>query len=248
MTSRTAEEQLEYYKINMGPDLGILFHYVYQELSWTSSVWDAHEVLFGTPQSVKIMNGASGVFSVKLQTVFFEYSILGVCKLLDKAHYSNRKISLPMNSIRAFPDLVSDEIRSECNKKISLARKSAVALQDWRDRKIAHSNLLLKTKEAIPLKTTRRVEITEAIIRIHDVLKLLCDFYCNSDLFQVELGDFSSKQILYQLLRAEEHERLESEANKKGDYNSYKLDSSGLLDVITERRYDINRISKIQRD
>jgi len=88
LTSRTADEALEEYKLKMGEELGTLFHHVLQELCWISSVWDVHEVLFDTPQSVELMNKSSGSFAQKLQIVFFEYTVLGICRLLDKPKYT----------------------------------------------------------------------------------------------------------------------------------------------------------------
>jgi len=94
---------------------------------------------------------------------------------------------------------------------------------------------------------TRRIEVTETIARVHDVLRALCIHYCDSDLLHTELGNMSAVETVFQLLRAEEYKKLDQESKNQGDHCSYRINfPSWLKKSNSECRYDLDRILKIK--
>jgi AbiU2 len=242
MVTRTAAEALDNYKVKMGEELGALYHYVLQELCWISSIWDVHEVLFESPESVSLLNARTGSFAHKVQEVFFEYAVLGIGRLTDPATQNRRENS----TIMAFPNLVQPEVRHECQQKIDEVKAVVTVVRDWRNRKISHSDLGVKRGEAISKELMSRVAVTESISKIHQVLKLLASHYCETDLGLTELGDECARELQYELLRAQEFRALGDQARSRKDYSSFRLNHpSWMQRAELSLRYDPERIAKV---
>ncbi|MCY0147160.1 hypothetical protein OEG84_05380 [Hoeflea sp. G2-23] len=246
MTIRTAEEALQRYKEKMGDELGSTFHLCLQELYWVSSTWDIHETLFHDSNTVELINSANGGVSFAIQTVFFEYVQLGVCRLTDPATQRKSKNL----TVRALPDLVIEDLKLEIDQLVSESLKATEAARDWRNRKISHSDFHLKASQAKPLKSTSRIATTEAIARIHRVLQPIALHYCETNLILPELGDNNAMSFLLHLFAGQQKKEADLEAVKSRDYKTLEnrfpdwLKRHGSMGT----RYDLDRILKVPRE
>lgn len=204
-----------------------------------------HEALFQNPDTVELMNSANGGFSFAIQKIFFEYVLLGVCRLTDPAK-KKRHTNL---TIRAFPELVDIKLRPRVNKLVSDAQKATNAARDWRDRKISHSDFHLTTASAKPLAKTSRIATTEAIARIHHVLEPIAEWYCDTTIRIRETGDDDAIEFLIHLLDGQHKKKMDAEAIKHGDYRSLE---NKFPDWIKPEplgnRYDLDRILNVPRE
>lgn len=245
MITRTPDEALERYKSKMGEELGSRFHHCGQELYWTSTVWDMHETLFQNSEAVKLMNDANGGVSFAIQKVFFEYVLLGVCRLTDPAR-QKRSMNL---TVRAFPDLVDEKLKPEIHDLVSKAQKATKTARDWRDRKLSHTDYKLKIAVTKPLAGISRIETSQAIARIHAVLNRIANWYCDTTLGLPELGDDDANGFLLHLLDGQQKKMQDRNAIESGDFSSLE---DRFPDWMARRtsigaRYDLERISKAFR-
>jgi len=226
----------------MGEELGNYFHHTRQELLWTASIWDVHEVLFSSPESVAVLNEENGGLAFKLQTILLEYTVIGVCRLTDPARQKRGNNT----TILAFPDLIDAGILAECRKRISIAKKCSTPLRDWRNRKIGHADFDLKKGTAKPLESITRKSVTETIARIHDVLHLLSMHYCDTNLGLIGIGDDDALQLIVSLMESKRMKEIRNNEITPRDFDSLNFRFPEWLHSNDPMaRYDLNRIANI---
>lgn len=242
MTHRTAEESLKHYKDEMGVELGTHFHHCWQELCWISSVWDIHETIFQNIETVKLMNDTNEYVSHAIQKIFFEYVVLGICRLTDPPK-SNGKNNLTVKSLQ---ELVKNEFKEEVYLKLSEIDDATISHRDWRNRYISHTDFNLRIASAEPLRGVNRISTTNAISKLNDVLDSIYISYCNSNLILMELGDDDSTSFLFRLLEGRQFNMLNNEARKAGNYTEYRIEFPDWLESMKPgTRYDSKRIKGI---
>ena len=182
MTTCTAEEARQTYKSAMGESLGALFHSLWQEVAWVHLRWHEYVVLYGDkPSRAALLNKAAPGFFRLVQDMLWEATLLHIARLTD-APCSAGKQNL---TIQRLHSLVCDEHVAQCVKTLSDKAKGATEFcRDWRNRRIAHSDLSLALGEhPAPLAAADRNKVNTALSAIVEVLNAVSLHYMNSSSF-----------------------------------------------------------------
>ena len=163
MSSRfkSAEETRAEYLAAMGLDLGPVFHALWNECAWLHLKWREYRELFGgSSERVDLLNSAAGLSFRIIQDSLWEDILLHLCRLTDPPSIG-KKENL---TVLRLPGMVDAAIRAEVEGAVeSLEQRTAFA-RDWRNRHIAHSDLMLALDESLtPLAPASRAKVAEAL-------------------------------------------------------------------------------------
>ena len=211
MTHVSPEESLERYKNEMGEELGSIFYHLLREAFYITSIWEQYELLFETPERINLLNDSCGYFFSSVQRSFFDYTLLGVCRLTDPpkmGKYDNL-------TVQCLPPMVRDSIRSQVESCVKTAVSKSDFCRDWRNKKIAHNDLARKMV-GTPLASATRKSVTDALIAIHNVLRIPALEYCRSDLIFVPINVDDIMHLLYNLYYGQRYEEERTERAKQG--------------------------------
>jgi hypothetical protein len=200
MTRRTAQETQNHYFDKMGPDLGLQFAGLWQEVVYAHIKWAEFMELYGSNAArVELLNRTAPGFFAMLQGVLFEETLLHIARLTDPSRTGKDKDNL---SIRNLPVLVD---HPETKQKLAVAVEVAVHLsdfcRDWRNRHIAHRDLALATgNSALALKNASKAQVKEALRAIADVLNIAEAHFADSETyFGIGRGTGGAVSLLYVL-------------------------------------------------
>lgn len=180
--TRSPEEAKQNYISVMGEPLGMVFHALWQEVARLHRVWSQYVELYGTkPSRVDLLNDAAPLFFRIVQTTLWEQTLLHIARLTDPPS-SAGKSNL---TIQRLSDLIEDQDAADQVRRIvSQAWKSCEFCRDWRNRRIAHSDLELSIEVGIkPLKTASRDGVNEALRSLTEVLNAVTRHYIQSESF-----------------------------------------------------------------
>jgi hypothetical protein len=220
---KTAEEAKKEYIACMGEDLGRVFHALWQEVAWLYIKWGEYVDLFGKkPSRIELMNRAAPGFFRIVQDSLWEETILHIARLTDPPRTAGRDNL----TIQRLPELIQDsQLLAKLSGLIKLAIQSTKFCRDWRNRRIAHTDLHLAIEDGInPLKPASRKLVKEALITLVNVLNAITQHYqdCESS-FDVPACYGGGESLLYVIddgLRADEERRKRIE---RGEYNKEDL-------------------------
>lgn len=209
----------------MGDDLGELYYYLWQELSILYSKWNEFIELYVKKQSrIELMNNTSPSFLRIVEDILWENIALGISKLTDPSQTFG-KDNLTICKISDL--LPESDFKTEIILEIDKAKLSAQFCRDWRNRKISHSDFLLKTgKNTKQLEKATKEKVDNALSSIANVLNLLSSKYKNSTTyFEFVIESYgNSETLLYYLyygLKAvkEREERIRQLRELPGDFD-----------------------------
>lgn len=228
MTTRTAEEAKENYITVMGEPLGSLFHSLWQEVAWLFLKWDNYVELFGSkPSRVDLLNEAApGFFSI-VQHTLWEAILLHIARLTDPPN-SRGKANLTSQRLHA---LVSDAVAAQAVKALTdNAIAAASFCRDWRNRRIAHSDLSLAVDlHPVPLEAASREKVTLALNALVDVLNAVTQHYLDtSNVFDLPGYPGDAGSLLYVVddgvrAKAERRDRLKRGEVRDDDFRHRDL-------------------------
>ena len=181
MGREMTEDELKDERVqSMGPDLGPVFHALWNEVAWLHEKWQEYCELFGTRASrIELMNEAAPMFFRIVQDSLFEDILIHITRLTDPPK-SCGKENL---TICRIPSLLSDQqARANVKELIDVASQKAAFCRDWRNRHIAHTDLDLALKEgAKPLEAASRQEVKKALEAISNVLNSIETHYTGKE-------------------------------------------------------------------
>jgi len=166
---RSSDELRTEHIAKMGARLGAVYHFLSNECTWLHLKWNEYTQLFGKrPERVELLNSAAGSFFRIVQDVMWDDALLHIARLTDPPG-SPGKDNL---TIQALPDLIDDaSLRSDVERDVHAALQQSDFARDWRNRHIAHRDLALALQHgASPLKGATRIQVTNALKSIADVL------------------------------------------------------------------------------
>lgn len=190
------ESQKEYIEV-MGKPLGKLFHALWQEVAWLYTKWREYEDLFGTkPSRIDLMNKAAPRFFRIVQDALWENTILHISRLTDPPKTMNKENL----SIQRLPLIVEDkELKQNLKKKIDKAKTNSKFCRDWRNRRIAHSDLKLAIEDrSTPLEPSSRKAINDTLSAIVDVInQVTLHYQVSNTVFDVHNRLGGGESLLY---------------------------------------------------
>lgn len=182
MSEQKSPEEIRQENIRQfGQNLGLLYTILLNEVSWLKVRWKQYQELFGTnPERIDILNEVAGLFFRIIQDGLLEDTLLHICRITDPPESAGAENL----TIRRLPDLIEDE---DFNEEIAglvdnLVQETQFA-RDWRNRRLAHSDLALAMEEgARPLEGVSRERINKTIGSLHQLLHRLSVQYSRQEL------------------------------------------------------------------
>ena len=184
MTTCTAEESKQNYKSAMGDTLGALFHSLWQEVAWVHIRWHEYVALYGDkPSRVALLNNTAPGFFRLVQDTLWEATLLHIARLTDppcSAGKKNLTVQRLQDEVRVRDAHVAQQVKTLSEK----AKVAAGFCRDWRNRRIAHTDLSLALDEhPVPLEAADRDKVNTALSAIVEVLNAVSLHYMNSSSF-----------------------------------------------------------------
>ena len=216
---QSAEEHRAANCAAMGDDLGSLFSALWQEVVRLHIYWDQFIELFGgTPGRIEIINRTAPRFFILTQRLLWNEALLSISRLT--AH--PKSMGKPNLTVRRLSPLIQDrELQSEVNERVSSLIAQADFAIKWRNRKIAHTDLLLaldRPTEALPVAT--RAAIEECLSGLAGVLNAVeLPFMNSTTAYSYSNSTHGARELLFWLrdgLRRDEDRRA---ARKTGKYD-----------------------------
>lgn len=192
---RTAEEAKADHIRVMGENLGSTYHALWQQVASLHAKWSEYVVLFGTKESrVDLLNRVAPAFSRLVQDSLWENVLLHIARLTDPI-MMGQKQNL---TIRLLVTLIDDApTKIKVQGAVEQALTTSDFARDWRNRHIAHSDLLIALATAAqPLKPASRQKVTEALRALANVLNVVSVFFLDSTSF-FEASDGDAVSLLY---------------------------------------------------
>jgi len=224
---RTAEQAREQNRIAMGPQLGELYSALWQQLVSLHRTWGEHVALFGTkPERLELLNQAGPSFFRTVQDCLWRDVLIRLALITDPPQ-SMGKDNL---TIKRLPPLMTAPIkRSELEARVLLAVESTEFARDWRNRHIAHHDLLLcLDRPTEPLAVASRNHVDSALAAVGEVLNFLSQHYLESTTmfeFAAEPAAGGATSMLSYLRAGIEGECARRERVKGGTHDAKDMES-----------------------
>jgi hypothetical protein len=146
----------------LGQELGPVYTALCDEVVWLHGKWSQYRQLFATSEDrIELLNNTAGYFFGVLQHTMLDDVQLHLARLTDPA----RTMGHDNLSLRQLPELVTDPtLKSELMTLVDRAGNATTVARDWRNRRIAHSDLgLALATSADPLDGVSRADVETAL-------------------------------------------------------------------------------------
>jgi hypothetical protein len=156
----TYEEARKEYERVMGPQLGEVYHLLWNQCALLHIHWEEYLDLFGKDQEqFDVMNGFAASLFKTIQDALWSGILLHLCRFADPRVVGHRK-TLSLEALLSYQESkpISNfaPLVAEAKDKIRFA-------QDWRNRTIAHLDLdHARDRGAKPLSTASRAHVRYA--------------------------------------------------------------------------------------
>ena len=195
--NRTADEARSDAIRAMGQELGDLYSALWQEIAWLHAKWEEYVCLFGTKESrVDLLNRAAPRFARIVQDTLLEDVLLHVARLTDPP----KSVGKDNLTIQGRTALVSDPVtREEVTELIKAAKMATEFCRDWRNRHLAHRDLLLAlNRGAQPLMEASRLHVWTALRSIVATLNAVSAHYMDTtSMFEVGTSPGGALNLLH---------------------------------------------------
>jgi hypothetical protein len=202
----------------LGKELGEIYHALCNECFWVNLKWRKYVDLFGTSEKrLDILSKSAPNFFWVVQGSLWDDTLLHICRLTDKPKSRGRDNL----TIKAIPPLINAEaFRQEVDNLIKHADEKVGFARDWRNRLIAHKDLLLKLeRNPEPLQPASRLRVREAIEAICGVVNAVSLHYLDASIyFQPVEPPGGVHELLIHLNRSVIFEEKKHERIKNGQY------------------------------
>jgi hypothetical protein len=193
--SKTAQQVRDEHLSVLGPDLGSLYHALYNEVTWLHAKWNQYRILFAeSPGRIELLNDVAGFFFGVIQDVLLEDVVLHLARLTDPPQ-SVGKDNLTLS--RLAETVKEPALSVEVKNLAEQAKAAADFARDWRNRHLAHRDLALAVDDrATPLPGISREKIDRALAGAGAVLNKIESHFWQSEVafaqFIQPLGDAES--------------------------------------------------------
>lgn len=197
--TQTSNEVENEHITKLGPDLGPVFHVLWNDRAWLVVKWQEYREMFGSSaEQVELLNSA-GLFFQIVQDTLWQDILLHLCRMTDPPKSMGRENL----TLRSLPDLISDPaVRAEMAPLVEQASKATEFARDWRNRHIGHRDLALALKSGVqPLASASEEQVSAALSAIHEVLNRISERQLDSTLTSDVITPFTGATTLMLLLR-----------------------------------------------
>jgi len=212
----SAEEVQKEHVDTLGPDLGPVYHALYNECAWLHIKWHQFLVLYCTkPERIELLNRSAGLFFRIIQDTLWEDTLLHVARLTDQP----RSMGKDNLTIQRLPPLISDSaFRDDIQRLVTAAIDITAFARDWRNKHIAHRDLALALKEGPKkLPPASRSQVKEALQAVSRVLQRISEFYFKSEIrFDMVSEPNDAETLLYVIRDGVEAEERRMQRLREG--------------------------------
>jgi AbiU2 len=183
MVSRTAEEAKASNVAEMGAPLGELYSALWQQIATVHVYWKEYVELFGSkPERIELLNRAAPAFFHMLQDELWDAALLRISRLTDPP--KTGRAGRQNLTIQALPTLIGDAaLKARVVQLVADAVAEAEFCRDWRNRRIAHNDLLLALQQpTTPLAHASRLQVKAALKSLTTVLNAIAGHYSDSEI------------------------------------------------------------------
>jgi AbiU2 len=193
---RSVTETRDYYQLKLGEDFGRDYYYAFSEYCDVWLTWKQYCGLFQhSPERVQLLNKAGSAFFARVQRNFFEFVILGICRITDPAE-SGKGPKKQNLTIRRFDQFLEvPEHREKFSNLIEIATAETAFARDWRNRHISHCDYQVLTGDSI-LKEATGVKIKCALRAIFNVFLFVDNEIIRGNLDDDVIDDLDNELVL----------------------------------------------------
>jgi len=165
------EESLAQSIEKMGERLGGIYHELSKKLAFAHLCWNDYRALFASPETIDLLNSTAPAFFWTLEQMMWEATILHLCRLTDRPRIAGHDTL----TLRCLPSFISDvSLTRKVQSLVDAAVAKAKFARDWRDRRVAHTELPPTDKQtAQPLAAASRQHVEDALEAMRAVLNCI---------------------------------------------------------------------------
>jgi hypothetical protein len=167
----------EYLKA-LGPELGAIYQTLCDDVSWLHLKWKQYRTLFVESQEhIDLMNRVGGMFFFIIQEVLHDDVLMHIARLVDRKRHKDKE-NLSLLQLASTVQVKAPNISGEIHILVNQARKKARFVEDWRNRRLAHSSLdvaLGRKSKELPEIEVEQIEGFLGALR--DVLNKIKDHF-----------------------------------------------------------------------
>lgn len=177
--SMTPEEVKDAMLTEMGPQLGVEFYELWNEVIWLHNKWLDYRSLYAKEnETVDLLNEAAPQFFYGLQFIMWEDTLMHLCRITDPPQSCGHDNLV----LRRLHNLVTDtNLKSTLSPIIDDIENKTAFARDWRHRRLAHLDLALATARITkPLEIASRQLVEDALSSIRNFMNGIDNHYRNS--------------------------------------------------------------------
>ena len=149
-------------------------------MTWLHAKWLEYRKLYAqSEERIDLLNGTAAFFFRVVQDVLWEDVLLHIARLTDLPDQGRFKNL----TLRRLPEAVPDQhLANELSNLVENANVKSQFARDWRNKRIAHSDLSLAIDvKATPLPGVSRQHIEDALNCFRRILNRLYSSYLNAE-------------------------------------------------------------------
>lgn len=196
----TEDQMLAGYVQVMGNHLGARFFEIEQDVDWLKLKWSVFNDTFKKgPEQIAMLNNVASNFFYILRRLLFEDAMLNLCRLTDPAKTFGRHENL---TIMNLSDAVSDSgLKASVDAAASQARTQCDFARQWRDKRLAHTDLHVFRNGSVTLPNVDANSIETAISSISATLNQIRIHYKLPPTAFLSSDPFGASSVMYYLQR-----------------------------------------------
>lgn len=153
------------------------------EVTWLHGRWICYRQLFAaSPKRIEMLNECASAFFFIVQDVLLDEVQISLSKLTDPAK-TGKKENLSLEQLQIQLELHGDSTLASRNRlTLNKLHSQCVTFRDWRNKQLAHMDLLTAMKSSPnPLPGVSREMIEDALSTLRDYLNAIEQHYNNSE-------------------------------------------------------------------
>ncbi len=199
----------------MGPELGPIYHRMFNRCAHLHVKWAEYCGLFGTSESrVILFNSVAPRLAWITQQALWGDILLHLARFTDDPEVSRRRRKV-LTLVR-LPSLVDVAIQAETRRNVRAARDAALFVRDWRNRKLAHDDLdLALNRSAEPIEPGTREQVDRSLAAVAKTLNGIEQHYLRSEVRYERRTEGEGAEGLLRCLRDGRRWRDESQERRR---------------------------------
>lgn len=168
----------------MGTDLGTLYYDLFSQVAWLHAKWEQYRELFDRgSERIDLLNKTAPLFFGLLQDTLFDDVLLHLARLTDPPQSGPKSRPQDNLTLLRLTDLVNDRtLKTHVKTALKGVQKSCKFAREWRNKRLAHTDLLIyRNRQAKPLATASCKNVEAALTAMRELLNSIEGHYSDSE-------------------------------------------------------------------